>query len=246
MKKRLFLLALLFIVPPFPLMFVEESLPFPLPPSHNNWLGSDLFGHDVLWYALKSAQTLVVVASVISIISFFVGVIIGFYQGMGLKGSSFFNYVSNLCFTLPLLYLLLILNGYDCFNIITLSLSIISLKWMRISRFISRLVAQKMQEPVLINAAFMGVPLKRQITHYLWPFLKPHLKAWAPFFIVRVMSMITVLDFLKLGLPLEYASLGRLIAQGREALFAPWILLTSVTTFIFLQLLFLWPTNGYR
>ena len=51
-----------------------------------------------------------------------------------------------------------------------------------------------------------------------------------PFILTGSITLLTSLDFLGFGLPVDSPSLGRLLAQGRMNLHAPWLGLVSFFT----------------
>jgi microcin C transport system permease protein len=59
-------------------------------------------------------------------------------------------------------------------------------------------------------------------------------------------STLTALDFLGLGMPAGTPSLGELLNQGKQYLFAPWLSLTSFMVIGVILLLFVFIGEGVR
>jgi microcin C transport system permease protein len=67
-----------------------------------------------------------------------------------------------------------------------------------------------------------------------------------PFIAGGSVSTLTSLDFLGLGLPAGYPSLGELLNQGKEYIFAWWLSLTSFAVISLILLLFVFIGEGVR
>ena len=67
-----------------------------------------------------------------------------------------------------------------------------------------------------------------------------------PFLLAEGITALTALDFLGLGLPPEYPSLGDLVRQGKDNIQAPWIGITIFITLSILLSLLIFIGEGVR
>jgi microcin C transport system permease protein len=67
-----------------------------------------------------------------------------------------------------------------------------------------------------------------------------------PFILTGSITLLTSLDFLGFGLSADSPSLGRLLAQGRTNVHAPWLGLTTVFTLAFMLTLLIFTGEAVR
>ena len=83
-------------------------------------------------------------------------------------------------------------------------------------------------------AKALGVSNWRIMYRHILPNAVVATITFVPFLLSEAIVSLTALDFLGLGLPYEYPSLGDLVRQGKDNLQAPWI---GITIFIVLSTL---------
>ena len=67
-----------------------------------------------------------------------------------------------------------------------------------------------------------------------------------PFILTGSITLLTSLDFLGFGLPADSPSLGRLLAQGRTNIHAPWLGLTTFFTLALMLTLLIFTGEAVR
>ncbi|WP_122384015.1 ABC transporter permease subunit, partial [Pseudomonas savastanoi] len=76
-------------------------------------------------------------------------------------------------------------------------------------------------------ARALGLGDRKIIMRHILPNAMTATLSYLPFILTGAISTLTALDFLGFGMPAGSASLGELIAQGKQNLQAPWLGLTA-------------------
>ena len=76
-------------------------------------------------------------------------------------------------------------------------------------------------------ARALGLSNTTLILRHLLPNATVATLTFAPFIVAGSVTTLTALDFIGFGLPSGSPSLGELLSQGKEYLFAPWLAITS-------------------
>ena len=92
----------------------------------------------------------------------------------------------------------------------------------------------------------MGVSNRAIMWRHILPNSLTPVLAFLPFRISGAVLALTSLDFLGLGVPASQASLGELLAQGKDNLDAWWIGLSTVGTLTIMLLLLVMIGEGLR
>ncbi|MDD3685057.1 MAG: ABC transporter permease subunit, partial [Desulfovibrio desulfuricans] len=95
-------------------------------------------------------------------------------------------------------------------------------------------------------ARALGVPDKSIMLRHVLPNAVVALISILPFLVNASIVTLTSLDFLGFGLPPEYPSLGELVVQGKNNLFAPWIGLAAFFTLAGMLICLVFIGEGLR
>ncbi|SDI93080.1 microcin C transport system permease protein [Pseudomonas flavescens] len=220
------------LFPPIPFSYdtvnYDLSSPLPSPPSAENWLGTDDQGRDVLARVIFGVRTSLLFGLLLTLVSACVGVTAGALQGyyggwVDLFGQRLLEVWSGL----PVLYLLIILSGFVEPGFWWL-LGIMALfSWLALVDVVRAEFLRGRSLEYVKAARALGVGDRRVMLRHILPNALNATLTYLPFILTGAISTLTALDFLGFGMPAGSASLGELIAQGKNNLQAPWLGFTA-------------------
>ncbi|MBD1599493.1 ABC transporter permease, partial [Pseudomonas typographi] len=219
----------------------------PSPPTTQNWLGTDNQARDVLARVLYGTRVSVLFALALTLISSLIGIAAGALQGyyggwVDLFGQRLLEVWSGL----PVLYLLIILSGFVEPNFWWL-LGIMALfNWLALVDVVRAEFLRGRNLEYVKAARALGLPTRRVIVRHILPNAMTATLSYLPFILTGAISTLTALDFLGFGMPAGSASLGELVAQGKENLQAPWLGLTAFFTLALLLTLLVFIGEALR
>ncbi|MCV4284985.1 ABC transporter permease [Pseudomonas capsici] len=206
----------------------DLALPAPSPPSATNWLGTDDQARDVLARVIFGARVSILFALILTAISALIGIAAGALQGyyggwVDLIGQRLLEVWSGL----PVLYLLIILSGFVEPGFWWL-LGIMALfSWLTLVDVVRAEFLRGRNLEYVKAARALGLGDRKVIVRHILPNAMTATLSYLPFILTGAISTLTALDFLGFGMPAGSASLGELIAQGKQNLQAPWLGLTA-------------------
>ena len=225
----------------------DLTQPAPSPPSTINWLGTDDQSRDVLARVIFGARVSILFALALTLISSLIGIAAGALQGyyggwVDLFGQRLLEVWSGL----PVLYLLIILSGFVEPNFWWL-LGIMALfSWLALVDVV-RAEFLRGRNLEYVNAArALGLSDRKIILRHILPNAMNATLSFLPFILTGAISTLTALDFLGFGMPAGSASLGELIAQGKQNLQAPWLGFTAFFTLALILSLLVFIGEGLR
>jgi microcin C transport system permease protein len=198
--------------------------PNPAPPSAENWLGTDDRGRDVAARLLYGFRVSVLFGLALTVTGVLLGVITGAIQGyFAGKTDLFFQRFMEIWGSMPELYLLIIFASIFQPSIGLLLILLSLFGWMSLSDYVRADFLRNRNLEYVQAARAMGLSNGQIIWRMSGAILA-----------------LTSLDFLGLGVPASTASLGELLAQGKNNLDAWWI---ALSTFVVLTVMLLLLTN---
>ncbi|MBX8559586.1 ABC transporter permease [Pseudomonas cichorii] len=206
----------------------DLALPAPSPPSSTNWLGTDDQARDVLARVIFGARVSILFALILTAVSALIGIAAGALQGyyggwVDLIGQRLLEVWSGL----PVLYLLIILSGFVEPGFWWL-LGIMALfSWLTLVDVVRAEFLRGRNLEYVKAARALGLGDRKVIVRHILPNAMTATLSYLPFILTGAISTLTALDFLGFGMPAGSASLGELIAQGKQNLQAPWLGLTA-------------------
>ncbi len=202
----------------------NEDTPFPSPPSSKHLLGTDDQGRDILSRILYSFRISMLFGLIIALVSSVIGISVGIMQGYyGGKIDLFGQRFMEVWGGIPTLYLIIIISGIVPMTFWLLLGIMLLFSWMGKVGYV-RIETLRVRNMEFIRAArALGVPDKAIMRRHILPNALVAVITMLPFTLNASITMLTSLDFLGFGLPPSYPSLGEIIAQGKNNLFAPWI-----------------------
>lgn len=225
------------LMPPIPFSFntvdYEMETPTPAAPSWRHWLGTDDEGRDIAARILYGVRLSVVFAFLLTAVSSLIGVAAGAVQGyFGGRIDMFFQRFLEIWEALPQLFILIIAASIFVPTFWTLLLILLFFSWMSLTNVVRAEFLRARNMEYVKAAKVMGAGSFRIIYKHILPNAVIATITFVPFLIAEAIVSLTALDFLGLGLPHEYPSLGDLVRQGKDNLQAPWI---GITIFIVLS-----------
>ncbi len=206
----------------------DLPVPAPAPPSAENWLGSDDQGRDVLARLIYGIRISVLFGLFLTFSAAVIGVTAGAVQGyFGGWIDLGFQRVIEVWEGLPRLLLIIIMASFIAPSFWTLLIILALFEWVE---FVSVVRAEflKVRNFDYVRAAkALGVTDNVIILRHVLPNAMVATLTLLPFRLSGAITALTALDFLGFGLPPGSASLGELLAQGKNNLQAPWLGITA-------------------
>ncbi|MCF7731737.1 MAG: ABC transporter permease subunit [Akkermansiaceae bacterium] len=209
--------------------------PAPPMPGEGCLLGTTSQGYDVLAYLYGGLQVnfkaALIYLPAIYLIGISIGLLMGYFGGwFDLVVQRVIEVFSNM----PFLFIVIILSSMvpERFKGLPVILTIlVGFGWMGMT-FLMRTAAYRDRERDYIAAArVIGAGTPRILFFHLLPNTVAILVTLVPFTISGLIFSLTSLDYLGFGLPVRYATWGRLLQDGIANLSAPWLV---TATFVML------------
>lgn len=209
--------------------------PAPSPPMGENWLGTDDQGRDVLARVIYGFRISVAFGLALTAVSSVIGIFVGALQGYhGGKLDLYMQRVIEVWSTLPALYILIIFAAMFVPGFWTLLLILLLFSWYTLVDVVRAEFLRTRNFDYVRAANALGVGTNTIMRRHVLPNAMVATVTMMPFILTGSITSLTSLDFLGLGLPPGSASLGEMLAQGKNNLQAPWL---GMTAFISLALM---------
>lgn len=217
---------MLFPLLPYSFNTVDYDLDTPTPsaPSKEHWFGTDDEGRDILVRIIYGLRLSIVFAFLLTAISSVLGIASGAVQGyFGGKIDIIFQRLLEMWESLPQLFVLIIIASIFAPTFWSLLLIMLAFTWMSLTGVVRAEFLRTRNFEFVKAAKALGVSDSRIIFRHILPNALVASITFIPFILSEAIVALTALDFLGLGLPHEYPSLGDLVRQGKDNLQAPWI-----------------------
>jgi microcin C transport system permease protein len=223
------------------------DVPAPAPPSPAHWLGTDDQGHDVMALVIYGFRMSVIFGLVLTVVSSAVGIAAGALQGYfgGLLDLIFQRFIE-MWASLPALYLIIIITSVIQPTFGLLLLVLLLFRWLTLEGVVRAEFLRVRNFEFVKAARALGVGNFTIIFRHVLPNAMVSTFTFLPFILNGSIVALTSLDFLGLGLPYGHPSLGRLLAQGKSNLQAPWLGMTSFAVLSVMLSLLLFIGEGVR
>ncbi|EGV38522.1 ABC transporter permease [Neisseria weaveri] len=224
-----------------------DTEPNPASPSSAHVLGTDNRGRDVLARLVYGFRDSLLFALALTAVTTLIGVFAGAVQGyFGGKTDLLMQRFLEIWGGLPELYLLIILSSFFNPGLLVLFVLLSLFGWMGLSDYVRAEFLKNRQADYVMAAKSMGVSNRTIIRRHILPNSLTPVLAFLPFRISGAVLALTSLDFLGLGVPASQASLGELLAQGKDNLDAWWIGLSAFGALSVMLLLLVMIGEGLR
>ncbi len=209
--------------------------PAPSPPMGENIFGTDDQGRDVAARVLYGFRISVLFGLVLTAISSMIGIAVGATQGYhGGRLDLYMQRVIEVWSSLPSLYILIIFSAMFVPGFWTLLLILLLFSWVSLVDVVRAEFLRTRNFDYVRAANALGVGTFTIMRRHVLPNAMVATVTMMPFILTGSITALTSLDFLGLGLPPGSASLGEMLAQGKNNLQAPWL---GITAFFSLALM---------
>lgn len=239
----------LYPVIPFSYNTVDYQLNIPTPaaPSTKHWLGTDDEGRDILARILYGVRLSVLFAILLTSISSIIGILVGAIQGyFGGKTDILMQRFLEIWDSMPQLFILIIVASIFEPTFISLLIIMLLFSWTGLVGVVRAEFLRTRNFEFVKAAKALGVNDWRIIYRHILPNALIATVTFIPFLLSEAIVSLTALDFLGLGLPQDYPSLGDLVRQGKDNLQAPWIGISIFITLSVLLTLLIFIGEGLR
>lgn len=226
-------------------MFIIDAAP--APPSADHILGTDDSSQDVFAKAIYGFRLSIVFGLCLTVCGSLIGITAGAIQGyFGGWVDLVFQRLIEIWAGMPILFLLIILsslvepNPYWLFGLLLL------FSWMALVGLVRAEFLRARNFEYVKAAKALGVSNAKIMVKHVLPNATIAALTMVPFLLVGSVTLLTSLDFIGFGLPVEYPSLGRLMQQGKNNLQAPWLGLTAFFTLAIMLTLLIFIGEAVR
>lgn len=221
--------------------------PAPSPPSAKHILGTDDQARDVAARVIYGFRVSILFALALTIGSTIIGIAAGAAQGyyggkIDLLGQRFLEIWGSL----PVLFLLIILASITKANFWWLLGIMLLFSWTSLVDVVRAEFLRCRKLDFVRAARALGVPDRTIICRHILPNAVVATITMMPFLLSGAITTLTSLDFLGFGLPPGSASLGELVAQGKNNLQAPWLASTAFVVLSLMLTLLVFIGEGVR
>ena len=219
----------------------------PSPPDGTHWLGTDDQTRDVVARVIYGFRISVLFALVVAVISSLIGICAGAAQGFfGGWLDLVFQRIVEIWVNMPSLYIIIILSAIFTMNFWLLTLLIAFFSWTSLVGVVRAEFLRARNFEYVRAARALGLGNVKIMFRHMLPNAMVATLTLLPFIITGAIGGLAALDFLGLGLPPSYPSLGELALQGKNRLNAPWLGFTAFFTFATMLSLLVFIFEGVR
>lgn len=219
-----------------------------LKPSMENWLGTDMFGRDVLSRILYGSQISLLIGIVPSLITMSIGIVLGIVAGyFGRRTDFVIMTISDMVLSFPSLLLAMVVMytlGASLLNIF-IALSIVG--WASTARVVRAQTLSLKNKEFVEAARAVGVKPYLIMLRHLLPNCIPQLLVLFTLEIPGSILSEASLSFLGVGAQPPASSWGLMVSNGKEFLFnAPWVAIAPGIAILVIVLAFNFLGDGLR
>lgn len=197
------------------------------PPSAAHWLGTDVFGRDLLTQIMYGGRISLAVGFIATAVALVIGVTWGAVAGyVGGRVDSVMMRFVDILYALPFMIFIILLMVVFGRNILLLFLAIGAVEWLTMARIMRTQVQSLRQQEFVEAAVSLGLPPSAIIFKHIVPNAIGPIIVYTTLTIPSVMLLEAFLSFLGLGIQPPQTSWGLLISYGAETMEEyPWLLI---------------------
>ena len=197
------------------------------PPSATHWLGTDIFGRDVLTQIMFGGRISLAVGFIATAVALLIGVTWGAVAGyVGGRVDAVMMRLVDILYALPFMIFIVLLMVVFGRNILLLFLAIGAVEWLTMARIMRSQVQSLRQQEFVEAAVSVGLSPAAIIRKHVVPNALGPIIVYTTLTIPSVMLLEAFLSFLGLGIQPPATSWGLLISYGAETMEEyPWLLI---------------------
>ena len=197
------------------------------PPSAAHWLGTDIFGRDLLTQIMYGGRISLAVGFIATAVALLIGVTWGAIAGyVGGQVDAVMMRLVDILYALPFMIFIVLLMVVFGRNMLLLFLAIGAVEWLTMARIMRSQVQSLRQQEFVEAAISLGLSPATIIRRHLIPNALGPIIVYTTLTIPSVMLLEAFLSFLGLGIQPPQTSWGLLISYGAETMEEyPWLLL---------------------
>jgi oligopeptide transport system permease protein len=198
-----------------------------IPPSAAHWLGTDIFGRDLMTQIMYGGRISLAVGFVATAVALLIGVTWGATAGyVGGRVDAVMMRLVDIMYALPFMIFIVLLMVVFGRNMLLLFLAIGAVEWLTMARIMRGQVQSLRQQEFVEAAISLGLPPSTIIRRHLIPNALGPIIVYTTLTIPGVMLLEAFLSFLGLGIQPPQTSWGLLISYGAETMEEfPWLLI---------------------
>ncbi|MCF6224992.1 MAG: ABC transporter permease [Xanthomonadales bacterium] len=197
------------------------------PPSAQHWLGTDIFGRDLMTLIMYGGRISLAVGFVATAVALLIGVTYGALAGyVGGRTDAAMMRLVDILYALPFMIFIILLMVVFGRNLLLLFLAIGMVEWLTMARIMRSQVQALRQQEFVEAAVSLGLGPVAIIRKHLVPNALGPIIVYTTLTIPGVMLLEAFLSFLGLGIQPPQTSWGLLISYGAETMEEfPWLLI---------------------
>lgn len=197
------------------------------PPSAEHWLGTDIFGRDLLTMIMYGGRISLAVGFVATAVALLIGITWGAIAGYaGGRVDAVMMRLVDILYALPFMIFIVLLMVVFGRNLLLLFLAIGAVEWLTMARIMRGQVQSLRQQEFVEAAISLGLSPAAIIRKHLIPNALGPVIVYTTLTIPSVMLLEAFLSFLGLGIQPPQTSWGLLISYGAETMEEfPWLLI---------------------
>jgi oligopeptide transport system permease protein len=196
-------------------------------PSGSHWLGTDIFGRDLLTRILYGGRISLLVGLIATSVALLIGVTWGAIAGyFGGRLDAVMMRIVDILYALPFMIFVVLLTVVFGRSLLLLFLAIGAVEWLTMARIIRGQVQSLKQQEFVEAAVSLGLSRTAIIARHVIPNALGPLIVYTTLTIPAVMLLEAFISFLGLGVQPPASSWGSLISDGVETMEEyPWLLI---------------------
>ena len=196
-------------------------------PSAAHWLGTDIFGRDLMTQIMYGGRISLAVGFVATAVALLIGVTWGAIAGyVGGRTDAVMMRLVDILYALPFMIFIVLLTVVFGRNMLLLFLAIGAVEWLTMARIMRGQVQSLRQQEFVEAAISLGLSPATLIRRHLVPNALGPIIVYTTLTIPNVMLLEAFLSFLGLGIQPPQTSWGLLISYGAETMEEyPWLLI---------------------
>jgi microcin C transport system permease protein len=219
----------------------------PSPPSSRHVLGTDSQARDVLALVIYGFRLSVTFGLLLTILSSTIGVAAGAIQGyFGGLVDLLLQRVIEILQSLPVLYLLIIMASFVTPGFFSILFVMLLVTWMTLVNVVRAEFLRARNLDYVRAARALGLGNRTIMFRHILPNAMVATMTFLPFILSTSISLLTALDFLGFGLPRGAPSLGELLNQAKNNLYAPWLGIVGFSVMALMLSLLIFIGEGAR